>query len=158
MTRRRLARTLGALGTSGALLGSFLACGARTPLDTGDYSPSAAGMTPAASGASGAGPLIDPAVCVLFAPLWDSRAGATTLACDTCLRDVGCGWPSDATCLRGTRCVDRRCSVLGDLSTLCTCIEGCFASDEQVCDQRWSTFMTCASAVCKEACPARLGD
>ena len=151
MPRCRLARTLCALC---ALLGSFAACGARTALDTSDYLPNVAGaMTSIDAGARGGGPLIDPAVCARFAPLWDSRAGATTLACDTCLRDVGCGWPSDSTCLRGTRCVDRRCSVLGDLSSLCTCIEGCFTSEESVCDQRWSTFMSCATVACKDACP-----
>jgi hypothetical protein len=134
----------------GLVAASFVGCGARSELDSKDYLPRAGAG--AQQGSAGAGPLIDPAVCTGFAPLWDSRAGATTLQCDSCLQDIGCGWPSDATCLRGTRCVDRRCSVLSDLSTLCTCIESCFSSDESVCNQRWSTFMTCASAACKAAC------
>lgn len=135
------------------VLGSLAGCGARTELDSNDYLSSEGGATQhGVAGAAGAAPLIDPRVCSRFQPLWDSRAGATTLVCDTCLRDVGCGWPSDALCLRGTRCVDRRCSVLGDLSTLCACIEGCFSSEESVCTQRWSTFMVCASAACKDAC------
>ncbi|MES1178146.1 MAG: hypothetical protein ABUL62_27730 [Myxococcales bacterium] len=151
MPRCHLARTLCALC---ALLGSFAACGARTALDTSDYLPNVAGATSSNAGARAGGPSIDPEVCARFAPLWDSRAGATTLTCDTCLRDVGCGWPSDSVCLGGTRCVDRRCSVLGNLSTLCACIEGCFTSDEErVCDARWSTFMTCATTACKVACP-----
>ncbi|MET0793601.1 MAG: hypothetical protein ABW061_18925 [Polyangiaceae bacterium] len=126
-------------------------CGARTALDSSDYGPSAAGTSSA--GSAGVGPLIDPAVCSRFAPLWDSRAAATTLVCDTCLRDGGCDWPADDVCVSGTQCVDRRCSVLGDLTTLCSCIEGCFPGKLSVCDARWSKFMSCATTVCKSACP-----
>ena len=89
MPRCHLARTLCALC---ALLGSFAACGARTALDTSDYLPNVAGATSSNAGARAGGPSIDPEVCARFAPLWDSRAGATTLTCDTCLRDVGCGY------------------------------------------------------------------
>ena len=148
MGPRSFARAVCALGV---LWGSLTCCGARSALDSNDYA--ASGAAGAAEAAAGAGPFIDPAICSRFAPLWDSRAGATTLLCDTCLHDVGCGWPSDATCVRGTRCVDRRCSVLGDLSSLCTCIESCFSSAERECGQRWATFMSCASSACKDACP-----
>ncbi|MEO6599946.1 MAG: hypothetical protein ABIQ16_08760 [Polyangiaceae bacterium] len=132
------------------VFGALSACGARTTLDPGDYLPSGGG--PAMSGASGAGPLIDPEVCARFAPLWQSRAAVTTLVCDTCLRDGGCGFPDGGVCTAGTRCVDRRCSVLRDLGTLCSCIESCFSEPQSVCDARWSTFMTCAANACKEAC------
>lgn len=136
------------------VIGSLSACGARTALDSEDYAPSGAGaMTSGPSGAGGAGPLIDPAVCTRFAPLWRSRAATSTLVCDTCLRDGGCGFPDGGVCTGGTRCVDRRCSVLRDLGTLCSCIESCFTEQQRVCDASWSTFMTCAASACKDACP-----
>lgn len=95
---------------------------------------------------------IEVVTCNEFVPLWQSRASASTSTCDFCLEFGTCDFPRDGDCAAGTDCVDRHCSTITDGTALCACIENCFSVALTSCDQRWSTFMLCASSACANAC------
>jgi hypothetical protein len=119
----------------------------------GTMSTAQGGEDMAAGGKSGSATMtIDRAVCEEFSPLWQRRANATTSDCDFCLEYGRCDFPRNGDCVAGTNCVDRHCATLTDGAALCDCVESCFSATLASCNQRWSTFMSCAAKECAVEC------